>query len=130
MGEFRMKIKSKANKLYQKALEYYSKGNCKKLLNNYKGAIADFTLAIKYNPKFAEAYFKRANTKLMLNDPGGAQRDYDKAIELKPYFAEALHNRGMIRMNEGNSEAGQKDFLKAGKLGLMNAFSIKKELYR
>jgi tetratricopeptide (TPR) repeat protein len=125
-----VKIKSKANKLYQKALEYYSKGNCKRLLNNYKGAIADFTMAIKYNPGFAEAYFKRANTKLILNDTSGAQKDYDKAIELKPYFAEALINRGITRMNNGNSEAAQKDFLKAGKMGFMNAFSIKKELYR
>jgi tetratricopeptide (TPR) repeat protein len=126
----RMKIKSKANKLYQKALEYYSKGNCKKLLNNYKGAIADFTMAIKYNPKFAEAYFKRANTKLILNNTNGAQRDYDKAIELKPYFAEALINRGITKMNDGDFEGSHKDFLKAGKLGLMNAFSVRKELYR
>ncbi|HSP88003.1 MAG TPA: tetratricopeptide repeat protein [Ignavibacteriaceae bacterium] len=125
-----MKIKSRANKLYQKALEFYSKGNCKKLLNNYKGAIADFTMAIKYNPNFAEAYFKRANTKLILNDSKGAQNDFDKAIELKPYFAEALLNRGITKLNNGNFEDSKKDFLKAGKLGLINAFSIRKELYR
>ncbi len=125
-----MKLKSRANRLQQKALEFYSKGNCKRLLNNYKGAIADFTMAIKYNPKFAEAYFKRANTKLILNDSNGAQKDYDKAIELKPYFAEALINRGITRMNNGHPDDANKDFLKAGKLGYMNAFSVKKELYR
>ena len=125
-----MKIKSRANKLYQKALEYYSKGNCKKLLNNYKGAIADFTMAIKYNPKFAEAYFKRANTKLILNDSNGAQNDFDKAIELNPSFAEALLNRGITKLNNGYYEESKKDFLIAGKLGLINAFSIRKELYR
>jgi tetratricopeptide (TPR) repeat protein len=85
-----MELKSEANKLYQKALEYYSKGNCKKLLYNYKGAIADFTKAIKYNPNFAEAYYKRANTKLILNDTIGAKSDYNKAIELNPAFAEFL----------------------------------------
>lgn len=125
-----MKFKSKKNILYQKALEFYSKGNCKRLLNNYKGAIADFTMAIKYNPGFAEAYFKRANTKLILNDSNGAQKDYDKAIELKPYFAEALINRGITRMKDGHDSGAKKDFFKAGKLGNMNAFSVRKELYR
>lgn len=125
-----MKIKIKTNRLFQKALEYYKKGNCKKLLNNYKGAIADFTMAIKYNPGFAEAYFKRANTKLILEDIKGAQRDYDKAIKLKPFFAEALINRGITKMNTGKVEDAQKDFLRAGRLGYMNAFSVKKELYR
>jgi tetratricopeptide (TPR) repeat protein len=87
-------------------------------------------MAIKYNPKFAEAYFKRANTKLILDDTNGAQKDYDKALKLKPYFAEALINRGITRMNSGSIDDAQKDFLKAGKLGYMNAFSVKKELYR
>lgn len=125
-----MKKNASLNKAHQKALEYYSKGNCKRLLNNYKGAIADFTKAIKYNPSFAEAYFKRANTRLILGDQEGAQKDYDKAIEIKPYFAEALMNRGITKMNSGNEYDAQEDFLRAGKLGLMNAFSVKKEMYR
>ena len=125
-----MKIKSHANKLHQKALEHYSKGNCKRLLNNFKGAIADFSLAIKYNPKLAEAYFKRANVRLLLDDIVGAQSDYDKAIELKPYFAQALMNRGITKFNDGDVDGSEKDFLKAGRLGVMSAFSINKELYR
>ncbi len=95
-----MKLKITANRLYQKALEYYSKGNCKKLLNNYKGAIADFTKAIKYNPNFAEAYFRRANIKLILHDTVGAKSDYDKAVELNPEFAETLFNMGITRIND------------------------------
>lgn len=106
-----MKLKSEANKLCQMALEYYSKGNCKKLLNNYKGAIADFTKAIKYNPNFAEAYYKRAYAKLIINDTKGAKSDYNKAIELNPHFAETFR-KGILRMNEGNLKVGEKEFLK------------------
>jgi len=123
-------MKLKTNHLYQKALEYYSKGNCKKLLNDYKGAIADFTKAIKYNPNFAEAYYKRANTKLILNDKIGAKRDYDKAILLNPEFGEALINRGITRRYEGDLQGSNEDFYKAGKLGFMNAFAVRKELFR
>jgi len=125
-----MKIKSTDNRLFQKSLEYYSKGNCKKFLNNHKGAIADFTKAIKYNPNFAEAYFRRANTKLILNDTVGAKSDYDKAIELNPEFAEALLNEEITRINDGDFQFSYKDFTKAGKPGLMNVFSVGKELYR
>ena len=85
-----MKPGLKAHRLFQKSLQYYSRGNCKKLLNDFKGAIVDFTKAIKYNPNFAEAYFRRADIKTILNDNEGAALDYVKAIELNPELAEAL----------------------------------------
>lgn len=125
-----MKSISKARLLYQKAIEFYSRGNCKKLLNDFKGAIADFTKAIKYNPDFAEAYYKRANTRIMLDDFNGAILDYNKAIELNPKFAEALNNRAILKSEVGDLEGSKLDFFKAGKFGYMNAFSVKKEYCR
>jgi tetratricopeptide (TPR) repeat protein len=90
-----MKFGYSTNRICQKALDYYSKGNCKKLLNDYNGAISDFTKAIQYNPNFAEAYYRRGNTRVLLNDNEGALSDYDKAIELNPELAKTLNNRGL-----------------------------------
>jgi len=91
-----MKFGCRTNRICQKALDYYSKGNCKKLLNDYQGALSDFTKAIKYNPNFAEAYYRRGNTKILLNDNEGALFDYDKALELNPELAKALNHKQLI----------------------------------
>jgi tetratricopeptide (TPR) repeat protein len=91
-----MKFGYRTNRICQKALDYYSKGNCKKLLNDYQGAISDFTKAIKYNPNFAEAYYRRGSTKILLNDNEGALSDYDKAVELNPELAKALNHKESI----------------------------------
>jgi tetratricopeptide (TPR) repeat protein len=104
-----LKAGLKANRLCQKSLQYYSRGNCKKLLNDYKGAIADFTKAIKYNPNFAEAYYRRANIKNILMDSEGAALDYVKAIELNPDFAESFR---VTELNEKKSKNEQIDFIK------------------
>jgi tetratricopeptide (TPR) repeat protein len=108
-----MKPGLKAHRLCQKSLQYYSRGNCKKLLNDYRGAIDDFTKAIKYNPNFAEAYFRRADIKIILNDSKGAALDYVKAIELNPELAEAF-NDNQLKVNENKSGNEERVFVKAG----------------
>ena len=92
-----MKLELKPHRLYQKALQYYSWGNCKNHLYDYRGAIADFTKAIKYNPNFAEAYYRRANIKIILKDTEGAILDYDRAIKLNPDFAQAVNNKEHLK---------------------------------
>jgi tetratricopeptide (TPR) repeat protein len=108
-----MKPDLKAHRLCQKSLQYYSRGNCKKLLKDYKGAIADFTKAIKYNPNFAEAYFRRADIKTILNDNESASLDYVKAIELNPELAEAF-NDNQLKINENEPGDEKQIFVKAG----------------
>ncbi len=104
-----MSLGFEAHRLCQKSLQYYSRGNCKKLLNDFKGAIADFTKAIKYNPNFAEAYFRRAEIKTILNNNEGAVVDYVKAIELNPELSEAFNKADEIKSwNE------EQIFVKAG----------------
>ena len=94
-----MKSGLEAKRLYQKSLQYYCRGNCKKLLNDFKGALADFTKAIKYNPNFAEAYYRRADIKTILNDKESAALDYIKAIELNPELAETF-NGDQVKIEE------------------------------
>lgn len=110
-----------------KALEFFSRGNFKKRVKNYKDAISDFNKAIDLSPSFAEAYFKRGNIKNLLGDYEGAISDYNKAIDLNPNLAEAYHNRGLTKFNSGDEQAGNLDFLKAGMLGYIRAYDVNKE---
>jgi tetratricopeptide (TPR) repeat protein len=109
-----MKMGLKTHRLQQKALDYYCRGNHKKFLKDYKGAVDDFTKAIKFNPNFAEAYFRRANTKIVLNDTEGAMLDYNKAIELNPDFAETLNKSQLIKLSKENPKVEKLDLVKAG----------------
>lgn len=129
-GDLYMQTGKEGNATYQKALEHYSRGNCKKLLKDFKGAIQEFNRALEYNPKFAEAYYKRGNTKLLLDDISGAEIDYDRAIELNPKLAEAFNNRALLKRTIGDEEGSRLDFFEAGKLGHVNALHIRKEYCR
>jgi lipoprotein NlpI len=76
------------------AEEYHNRGIAKDDLQDYDGAIKDFSKAIEINPNFAEAYNNRGNAKANLQDYDGAIEDYNKAIEINPNYAIAYCNRG------------------------------------
>jgi len=64
------------------ATAYYNRGNSKREVDDYKGAIEDYDKAIELNPKFANAYNSRAIAKIFLGDYKGAFEDYNKVEEL------------------------------------------------
>lgn len=66
----------------QTALDYFSRGNFKKLIEDYNGAVDDYTHAINLRPIFWEAYYQRGNVLSFLKEPHKAEQDYNKAIEL------------------------------------------------
>ena len=51
-------------------------------LEDYKGAIADYTKAIEINPNYASAYKNRGVSKEYLRDLSGACADWRKAASL------------------------------------------------
>jgi len=66
---------------------YYERGNDKYDAEDYKGAIKDYTKAIKFFPKgedAGDAYHGRGYAKEMLKDFEGALSDYTKATKLIP----------------------------------------------
>ncbi len=66
----------------QTALEYNNQGDTKYEKSDYKGALEDYSKAIKLDPKYAQAYFNRGMAKENLNDNDGAINDYTTAIKL------------------------------------------------
>ena len=61
---------------------WYNMGNIHLQMQEFGKAIDDYTMAIKYEPRLAEAYYNRALTLLYLNNKSQAIKDLSKAGEL------------------------------------------------
>ena len=93
-------------------------------LEDYKGAIFDFTKAIELNPQSPDAYYARGIAKVHLEDYRGAIADYNKTIELNPKSADAYYARSIAKHIFGLKDDARMDFTKAGELGLAVSFGI------
>lgn len=100
---------------------YFNRGVSKFELNDYKGAISDYTKALELNPNNSRAYMNRGVMKTNLKDYDGAIADYTKAIELEPSFALNYVNRAEAKENLWDYDSACEDWKKAAKLGDENA---------
>lgn len=122
----------------EKAIEYYTKcyemdktyyrailnrGTVKYNNKDYKGAIKDFSLAIKItkyeHETVAQAYGNRAIAKYFSGDLKGALKDYNKVFEIEPNLPNIgqIHfNRGLCRYDLGDKVGADEDYNKARKL--------------
>lgn len=110
----------------QTADEYYKRGLAKSNLQDYRGAIADYTKAIELNPAYSDvyinrgnapahsnAYYNRGTTKNDLEDYRGAIADYNKSIELNPDFSDAYYNSGQAKYRLQDYQGAIYDYSKA-----------------
>ena len=63
---------------------HHNRGAAKAALEDYDGAIEDYDMSIKLNPKYAQAYYDRSKTKQALGQHEAAEADFAKAKELEP----------------------------------------------
>ena len=63
---------------------YHTRGVAKAKLDDYNGAIDDFSETVDLKPDFARAYYNRAVAKVLLGQKGAAKTDFKKAKELDP----------------------------------------------
>jgi tetratricopeptide (TPR) repeat protein len=91
-----------------RATGYYRK-------NDYDRAIADYTEAIRIDPKYAIAYDNRGNVFHRKGDYDRAIRDYDEAIRLAP-LAATYASRGLAYRNKGNFDRAIADYTEAIRL--------------
>ena len=89
---------------------YFTWGNTKYHLDDYKGAITDYTQAIRLKPDDAAAYYNRGNVKSKLGQHFAAIADFDSAIRLKPDYAKAYVNRGIAKDDLGQHFSAIADF--------------------
>ena len=89
---------------------YFYRGNDKYESGDYKGAIADYTQAIRLKPDYVEAYCNRGAAKDNLGQHLAAIADYDTAIRLKPDYVKAYYNRGDAKDDLGQHLAAIADY--------------------
>lgn len=82
-----------------KAVELYSQGNEKYDIQDYEGAITDYTNAINQNEIYWEAYLWRAHALYATTKYEEAMADYNKVLELSPGESQAYYYRGLCKFN-------------------------------
>ncbi len=91
---------------------YYNRGAAKRKLNNFEGAIEDYSKAIALRPKFIEAMLARGVAKQYLNDGSGALKDYQAAFTADSTCAMAYNNYA-IAIEDSNINLAIRFYTKA-----------------
>jgi len=89
----------------KKSEAYYNRALNKRFVEDTKGAIIDYTQAIKIKPDYLKAYYNRGYAKLLLEDYSGAISDFTNTIKYDDNRTEltnmALVNRGIAKISSG-----------------------------
>jgi tetratricopeptide (TPR) repeat protein len=99
-----------------KADDFYIRANNKARQKDYKGAIADYTEAIRLNPNYDAAYNNRGVVRRRLGDKQGAIADFNSALKINPNDADVYVNRGVARDNLGELQGAIADYNTALKI--------------
>jgi tetratricopeptide (TPR) repeat protein len=97
----------------QDAVAYQNRGHARAELEDYQGAIADYTEAIRINPHYLDAYYQRGHARYDLGDYEGAIEDYTQTIQINPNYAPAYYHRGDVYSQLGDQQLAIDDFRKA-----------------
>jgi tetratricopeptide (TPR) repeat protein len=96
---------------------YYKRGNAYREQGDYDLAIADYTNAIKLEPRNAVTYHHRGNAYLERGEFDRAIADFTSAIKIDPRYAAAYGGRGKAYRRQGNRDRANSDDHKAIELG-------------
>jgi lipoprotein NlpI len=110
-------IQSDREPTQNRAIAYYRRGLAYVAKGDPDHAIADYTEAIRLDPKFAQAYGSRGN--VYLDDKGDLDRaiaDYSEMIRLDPKEARIYNNRGLAYVAKGDSDRAITDYTQAIRL--------------
>lgn len=110
------------------SIAYDMSGDIKKELNDYPGAIAEYSHVIAMYPNSEESFFSRARCKSALNDYQGAIKDYDSAIKFNSRDAGLYYfERGTCKYKIGEKDNACLDWSKAGEKGILSAYDMIKQ---
>jgi tetratricopeptide (TPR) repeat protein len=114
----------------QTAEDHLQSGIAKHNKRDYKGAIADYSRAIKADNRMKEAYFNRATCELALQDLEAAMKDFTSTLELDPGFAKAYYSRATVYVTQNKYAEALPDLDKAIGLDstLPNALTLRGQL--
>lgn len=97
------------------------RGYSKERIRDLKGALSDYTAALRANPLLGKAYSNRGNVYYKLKRYPQAIADYNRAIEFYPEEAKLFYNRGLALYLSGQHTDGCIDLRIALKKGFQAA---------
>ncbi len=109
----RMIEESQADTPHDRAVLYYDRGIAYKNEKHFDRAIADYSEAIKLDPRYSHAYPNRALVYASTGDFAGSIADSSEAIKLDPTNMLPYLNRGLAYRSLRNFDAAIADFTKA-----------------
>jgi lipoprotein NlpI len=104
---------------------FYNRGNAWQAKGNIDRAIADYTEAIRLNPRLREAFNNRGNAWKAKGDLDRAIADYTEAIRLNPQSKEAFNDRGSAWQSKGDLDRAVADYSEAIRLDSQYALALK-----
>lgn len=110
---------SRAVELEPNADNYFARGLAYADLGDQPKAIADYTVAIRQDPKFAAAYYNRGMAYMALQQLPAAVNDFSEAIKTQPEFIAAYYSRGMAYYDLGRTAQARQDYNQAMRLSPM-----------
>ena len=111
---------------YNKALElspteiclvYSMRGNAKRKLGDFDGAISDQNIALDFDPLYVDGYFNRGIAKFKKRDFDGAIEDYSQVLKINPKDSDAFFNRANVKKEIEDMKGACEDWRKAADLG-------------
>jgi tetratricopeptide (TPR) repeat protein len=108
------------------------RSNCRKLLGDLDGAIADDTMAIKLDPKTAMYHGNRAIAYQEKGDRVNALADFNYEVQASSTSAPAVANRGLFFLDIGQPDLAIADFTTAVRLdpNFSKAYANRGEAFR
>lgn len=95
------------------AAEFSRRGAARLAQHDVKGAIADFTDAIRLEPNTVLGYRRRSEAYDEAGNDQAARADFDKAVALAPQDPELLRTRAWMRHHEGDDAGALADLATA-----------------
>ncbi len=105
----------------ESAFYYFINGIDKYAIEDYRGAIQDYSKAIEINPSNSEAYLNRGLPKHKLGDYRGAIQDYSKSIEINPSISKGYFMRGFAKQYLEDYRGAIQDYDKAIEINPSNS---------
>lgn len=92
--------------------------------DNLDDAIADFSEAIRLDPKLADAYVQRGQAMFKNGNADSAIADFSQALQIDPRHATAYKARGMTRLYKSDDDGAISDLSKAIQYAELDPASI------
>ena len=102
------------------AQAYHHRGQLREQSGDEAGALADWSAAIAWWPRYPEPYYSRAIAHLKQEEHRQALADFGSAIAADPTFAKAYLRRGNLRHQLGDTAGATADW----ELAICNDFTL------